>query len=984
MFRFRRYRVLLICAFVITVLLYQVSKNSQWDHRQQLSYDKTGSRTGAKPKPKPPPPAPPKSEPEQQGDRPGQKSPPPVHHDHGQSVINEEPTVKIPQLKTADGVEGHYGLPTKAPEPPDAHGEDDVAVGKTKPTKTAANVPDRKPPSHHDSHNDGIGGVRLGDQGDSVPSSTTVHWQKPSEWFPVPEESLIMLPTGKPKPVPSVQATFGKESPEAKEKRELRLAKVKAEAQRAWFGYKTYAWTHDELMPVSKSSKDPFCGWAATLVDSLDTLWIMGLKTEFDDAVEAVKDIDFSTTPYRADIPVFETIIRYLGGLVAAYDVTGAHDGHYPVLLEKAVELAEILMSVFDTPNRMPILYYNWQPAYSTNPKRASRDVSVAELGSMGMEFTRLAQLTGKNKYYDAIARITDALEDLQNRENGTAIPGIFPEHLDASGCNLTALPPLSVEDDGGVTEKRASGDAHASPTPRGYESNSNIADDTDSDLKFGIVLGTEMSAEDNATSRSSLEKRDGPPTTAPESFIVRGGLPPNWDCPPQGLTGGSWGMGSYSMGGSQDSAYEYFPKQYLLLGGLEPKYRTMHEKVADAVKEYLLYRPMAKDDPDILFSAKAYSPDGTADRLSYDWEVTHLTCFIGGMFGLGGKIFERPEDVEVAKKLADGCVWAYDVMPTGIMPESATLMPCENPDDCHWNQTAWYERLDPNPSHRESEMEDYYVRKAEWKKQVEELKQKAALRKQTEERERREEAEREKRPLNNTPTRERTASRPNPDPQGSFDDLKEKNTASRSEFRKRAYLDELDNLDTTTTSSRDVTPKSTEEKIKKLHDNLDLNSNTASEHDAAGEGWDQKPIGDLWLPPEPVKPLTHQEYIQQRLEREHIPPGFVALNDKRYILRPEAIESVWYMYRITGDASWQEKGWRMFEAVIKATQTEDGHSAIHDVSSTEKPVKDDSMESFWLAETLKYFYLLFTTPDVISLDEWVLNTEAHPFRRPT
>ncbi|KXX76376.1 Mannosyl-oligosaccharide 1,2-alpha-mannosidase IB [Madurella mycetomatis] len=168
--------------------------------------------------------------------------------------------------------------------------------------------------------------------------------------------------------------------------------------------------------------------------------------------------------------------------------------------------------------------------------------------------------------------------------------------------------------------------------------------------------------------------------------------------------------------------------------------------------------------------------------------------------------------------------------------------------------------------------------------------------------------------------------------------------------------------------------------KLKKLHDNLDLNSNAASRQDTTEDSWDQKPISDLWLPPEPVKPLSHEEYIQQRLETEHIPPGFVSLNDKR----PEAIESVWYMYRITGDPSWQEKGWRMFEAVIKATQTEDGHSAIHDVSSTEDPVKEDSMESFWLAETLKYFYLLFTTPDVISLDEWVLNTEAHPFRRPT
>ena len=108
-------------------------------------------------------------------------------------------------------------------------------------------------------------------------------------------------------------------------------------------------------------------------------------------------------------------------------------------------------------------------------------------------------------------------------------------------------------------------------------------------------------------------------------------------------------------------------------------------------------------------------------------------------------------------------------------------------------------------------------------------------------------------------------------------------------------------------------------------------------------------------------------------------------------------------MYRITGDASWQDKGWRRFEAVVRAPPAGSAHSAIKDVtiayeddnsdnnsssgdgdkSGTPRRKFEDSMESFWLAETLKYFYLLFAEPDVISLDEWVLNTEAHPFRRP-
>ena len=97
---------------------------------------------------------------------------------------------------------------------------------------------------------------------------------------------------------------------------------------------------------------------------------------------------------------------------------------------------------------------------------------------------------------------------------------------------------------------------------------------------------------------------------------------------------------------------------------------------------------------------------------------------------------------------------------------------------------------------------------------------------------------------------------------------------------------------------------------------------------------------------------------------------------------RPEAVESVWYMYRITGDKTWQEKGWKMFESIIRATKVEGGHSAIADVTA-DKPKPKDSMESFWLAETLKYFYLLFAEPDLISLDKWVLNTEAHAFKRP-
>ena len=77
-------------------------------------------------------------------------------------------------------------------------------------------------------------------------------------------------------------------------------------------------------------------------------------------------------------------------------------------------------------------------------------------------------------------------------------------------------------------------------------------------------------------------------------------------------------------------------------------------------------------------------------------------------------------------------------------------------------------------------------------------------------------------------------------------------------------------------------------------------------------------------------------------------------------------------MYRATGDEYWREKGWKMFESVERYTVAKYGGSAINDVTK-EEPAQLDEMESFWLAETLKYFYLLFSEPSLVSLDDYVL-----------
>ena len=190
--------------------------------------------------------------------------------------------------------------------------------------------------------------------------SPKIHWTQLPEHFPVPTESLIPLPTGQVKKTASIQLeNFPNETPEEKAGRESKLDSIKKTFAFSWDGYRKNAWMQDELSPVSGNYRNPFCGWAATLVDSLDSLWMFGMKEEFEEAVEAVGKIDF-TTSIRNDIPLFEVTIRYLGGLIAAYDISGSE---YRGLLDKAVELAEILMGAFDTPNRMPMTFYLWKPS---------------------------------------------------------------------------------------------------------------------------------------------------------------------------------------------------------------------------------------------------------------------------------------------------------------------------------------------------------------------------------------------------------------------------------------------------------------------------------------------------------------------------------------------------------------------------------------------------------------------------------------------
>ena len=356
--------------------------------------------------------------------------------------------------------------------------------------------------------------------------------------------------------------------------------------------------------------------------------------------------------------------------------------------------------------------------------QEAHTNTLVAEIGSMTLEFTRLSQITGDMRYYDAVQRITNHFDDQQMQ---TKLPGMWPVTVNAR------------------------------------------------DIDF----------------RSD-----------------------------------TW----YTLGAMSDSLYEYLPKQHLLLGGVTDQYRKLYERASAVFSIHNFYKPMTKDDANILFSAGVRSESATSTPVP-DASMQHLVCFSGGMVALASRIFDHPSDLSTARSLTDGCIWAYKSLPHGLMSEVSHHIPCANSSGpCPWVESDWHSAVlshDPNPP-----------------------------------------AE--------VPSADQSAS---------------------------------------------------------------------------------------------------------MLRSSRLPPGYARIDDARYILRPEAIESVFILYRITGDVAYRDAAWDMFCAIENATRTAIAHAALDDIL-VDPPRQADRMESFWMAETLKYFYLIFTDPGVVSLDEWVFNTEAHPFRR--
>jgi mannosidase alpha-like ER degradation enhancer 2 len=97
------------------------------------------------------------------------------------------------------------------------------------------------------------------------------------------------------------------------------------------------------------------------------------------------------------------------------------------------------------------------------------------------------------------------------------------------------------------------------------------------------------------------------------------------------------------------------------------------------------------------------------------------------------------------------------------------------------------------------------------------------------------------------------------------------------------------------------------------------------------------------------------------------------------YLLRPEIIESAYYLYHFTRNEKYLSMGKMFFDSLRAYCRTDAGYAEL---TSVVTKAKADRMESFFLAETLKYLYLLFAPPETLDFESVIFNTEAHPIRR--
>ncbi|EDW81879.1 uncharacterized protein Dwil_GK25495 [Drosophila willistoni] len=199
--------------------------------------------------------------------------------------------------------------------------------------------------------------------------------------------------------------------------------KVVQMMKHAWHNYKLYAWGKNELRPLSQRphSGSIFGSYdlGATIVDGLDTLYIMGLEREYKEGRDWIER-KFSLDNISAELSVFETNIRFVGGMLTLYAFTGD-----PLYKEKAQHIADKLLPAFQTPTGIPYALVNTKTGMAKNYGWASGGSSIlSEFGTLHLEFAYLSDITGNPLYRERVQTIRQVLKEIEKPK------GLYPNFL--------------------------------------------------------------------------------------------------------------------------------------------------------------------------------------------------------------------------------------------------------------------------------------------------------------------------------------------------------------------------------------------------------------------------------------------------------------------------------------------------------------------------------------------------------------------------
>ncbi|AET37727.1 putative mannosidase MNL2 Ecym_1503 [Eremothecium cymbalariae DBVPG len=426
----------------------------------------------------------------------------------------------------------------------------------------------------------------------------------------------------------------------------MKLAAIKAVFDKDWELYKQSAWGHDYVRPLSRAATDS-THFATTMILSLEAHYLMGAQDEVSHILEYLSTFNFELGGLPAQWKA--TTDPTLGALLGAYELI-----QNPILLEKAEELANIIIHAFDTPPFVPLVPFDvHSPLRNRYPYRRS---AVAELAGVSVEFTRLTQLTKNPKYFNAVYNMYSMA---RNSNGHFDLPGLITDFVDPSGCELATI-----------------GDDNAAAAGMKTIYNGKYVNCLSVNA-FQYPAGTHNTGADNAVSDAAWVHEN-----RVEYY--------SWD----GLE--AWYRSLLEM------------SQLIVDPEFSEKFGKMFTDAMNAIIKYMLFEPAlpkpnsSEKTPQsqirLLSSVRTWSHDEVLEhsnivKVMRQFDMSSKSCSFPGMLALASKVFPEFETqyITAAKEVLEGCFRIHDIL--GVIPSSLHLDVCPEPG-CFFDSDAKRQKI--------------------------------------------------------------------------------------------------------------------------------------------------------------------------------------------------------------------------------------------------------------------------------------------------